>query len=113
MAGTIDFKDATWTASGGVFRALAAGVMEHLSEDEASIRVAALLREAIESHLLYLNFSRDFDGTMRATFGDAFRRYLTRIKARGAAASPAPDLYPGFVERLDELATMMQNESRG
>lgn len=112
MAGIIEFTVGSWGSSGGTFRAIAAGVMQHLVEDEASTRLIAVLGAALNSNLLYLHFGRDLDETMRAAFESALCRYAAEAKARGAAASESPDLYPGFVERLDELVTMIGCEPR-
>ena len=112
MAGIIDFKVGAWNSSGGAFRAMAKGVIEHLLNDEASTRVREALREAVDSNLLYLDFGRDFEERMHAAFESALQRYLADVKARGAAGCPAPDLYPGFVERLNELAAMIERGAK-
>ena len=70
---------------------MAAGVVQHLLESEASGRVREVLREATDSNVLYLDFDRDFDEMMRAAFRSALRAYIANSHIVGDSVTLNPD----------------------
>jgi hypothetical protein len=108
MAGTIDFEDGSWGASGGTFRSMAIGVIANLPATDSGLRTKSVIEAAVESNLMHLDFDQDFDAQMKEAFTRSLQAYLASVESDGAESLDNPALFVGHVNKLKELLQAVQ-----
>ncbi len=108
MAGTFDFGAETWDSSGGAFRAVVTGIIAHLPLNNISTRIIAVLKDSVDSNMMFVDFDRDLDPEMREAFKIALQLYFDRVAVDGADALENPALYEGYLDRIKALVEKIQ-----
>ena len=107
MAGIIVLRDGDWYASGGAFRAVAHGVIDHLRESSARAAIVSALSLAVESELYFLDIAGDFSSEMSIEFALGLDSYLRHVAEVGRQDHPDPERYEDFVHSVTRLRDML------